>query len=361
MSEATDKHGDLPVHAKERLADMRKRRLFTSDLSVSEFVLVREAGFDPVGMVMGVSIYQIAPKIPSLGKDVPGCELVDATKALYHARELAMNRMEEEAEALGADGIIGVRLTVNLSTDPNRLAWQQYRAWSKWSKGLGFRRPQGVQPGYWAGWAQLAAQQWAQYTTQMGWQQVPLPPWQRPTGQASYQLGTNTAEFIAIGTAVRHRTGEHYRNKKGKPFQSDLSGQDFWMLIRTGFRPVGFVMGNCVYYVPPNLLQAPYGRSQELHAYTHALYDARELAIERLQDEAEDLDATGIVGVTIAEEQHSWRTNPWNIGNAALDTGEVIELFVIGTAVVPTETGGELGTPQLVLTANDPLPMKGSE
>ena len=32
------------------------------------------------------------------------------TRALYHARELAMNRMEEEADALGADGIVGVRL-----------------------------------------------------------------------------------------------------------------------------------------------------------------------------------------------------------------------------------------------------------
>jgi len=91
---------------------MRKRRLFTSDLSVSEFVLVREAGFDPVGMVMGVSIYQIAPNIPSLSRDQPGCELVDTTKALYHARELAMTRMEEEADQLGADGIVGVRLDI---------------------------------------------------------------------------------------------------------------------------------------------------------------------------------------------------------------------------------------------------------
>jgi uncharacterized protein YbjQ (UPF0145 family) len=340
----------LPVHARERLADMRERRMFTSDLSVSEFVLVREAGFDPVGMVMGVSIYQIAPNVPSTKA---GCELVDTTKALYHARELAMNRMEAEAEALGADGIIGVRLTVNLSTDPNRVAWQQYRAWSKWSKGLGFRLPTGVQPGYFAGWAALADKQWTQYVQQMGWQQVPQPPWTRPTGRASYQLGPNTAEFIAIGTAIRHRTGEHYRNKKGKPFQSDLSGQDFWMLIRTGFRPVGFVMGNCVYYVPPRLLYASARTSGELHEYTHALYDARELAIERLQDEAEDLDATGIVGVTMAEEQHSWRTDPWNVGNAALATGEVIELFVVGTAVVPMDNGNALDVPTLVLSAND--------
>jgi uncharacterized protein YbjQ (UPF0145 family) len=300
--------------------------------------------------VMGVSIYQIAPKIPSTKE---GCELVDATKALYHARELAMKRMEEEAEALGADGIIGVRLTVNLSTDPNRLAWQQYRAWSQWSKSLGFRLPPGTQSGFFPGWTALADQQWTQYTKQMGWQQVPLPPWYRPTGKASYQLGANTAEFIAIGTAIRHRTGEHYRNKKGKPFQSDLSGQDFWMLVRTGFRPVGFVMGNCVYYVPPKLLAARASASVELHAYTHALYDARELAIERLQDEAEDLDATGIVGVTMAEEQHSWRTNPWNVGNAALDTGEVIELFVIGTAVVPMDGNSTLDVPTLVLSAND--------
>jgi uncharacterized protein YbjQ (UPF0145 family) len=175
------------------------------------------------------------------------------------------------------------------------------------------------------------------------------------SGRTSYALGPNTAEFIAVGTAVRHREGEHYRNKHGKPFQSDLSGQDFWMLIRAGYRPVGFVMGNCVYYIPPSLLRAPAQQNCELPSYTHALYDARELAIERLQDEAEDLDAVGIVGVTVSEEQHSWRTNPWNIGNAALDNGEVIELFVIGTAVVPT-TPGELTSPVLVLSANDALP-----
>ena len=56
---------DLPVHARERLADMRAKKLFTSDLSVNEFVLVREAGFEPVGMVMGTSIYQVAARTPS--------------------------------------------------------------------------------------------------------------------------------------------------------------------------------------------------------------------------------------------------------------------------------------------------------
>jgi uncharacterized protein YbjQ (UPF0145 family) len=116
---------------------------------------------------------------------------------------------------------------------------------------------------------------------------------------------------------------------------------------------VGFVMGNCVYYVPPWLVAAPARKSCELSEYTHALYDARELAIERLQDEAEAIGATGIVGVTVAQEQHSWRAAPWNVGNAALDAGEVLELFVIGTAVVPTGEGTDVGSPQLVFSAGE--------
>src|SRR4051812_19086854 len=99
---------DLPRHARERIAEMRQKKLFTSDLSVNEFLLVKSAGFDPLGLVMGSSIYQIAPNVPAGRVPENGMELLEMTRALYHARELAMNRMEEEASELGADGIIGV-------------------------------------------------------------------------------------------------------------------------------------------------------------------------------------------------------------------------------------------------------------
>jgi uncharacterized protein YbjQ (UPF0145 family) len=353
---------DLPLHARERLADMRSRSLFTSDLSVNEFLLVKEAGFDPVGLVMGTSIYQIAPTIPDLSSDQPGCELEDMTRALYHARELAMNRMEEEAEELGADGIVGVRLTVNLSTDPQRAQWAQFQEWQRWARHTGFPRPNpALVSAWWATWPQIAWAQWAEWCEQRGWSPQP-PPWSRPPDRATYSFGQNVAEFLAVGTAVRHRGGESFKNVHGKPFQSDLSGQDFWTLVRAGYRPVGFVMGNCVYYVPPRMLSpGSASKSCELTAYTHALYDARELAIERLQDEAEALQATGIVGVTVAEKQHSWRASPWNVGNAALQTGEIIELFVIGTAVVPMAGGGEPMRAELVLSANDAPVVAGSE
>ena len=48
----------VPQDAMRRLAEMRpgqRTTLFTSDLSVNEFLLVREAGFTPLGLVLGSS------------------------------------------------------------------------------------------------------------------------------------------------------------------------------------------------------------------------------------------------------------------------------------------------------------------
>src|SRR6202048_5229127 len=34
---------------------------------------------------------------------------------------------------------------------------------------------------------------------------------------------------------------------RGQAFTSDLSGQEFWLVIDKGFQPLGLVMGNCIY------------------------------------------------------------------------------------------------------------------
>ena len=77
---------------------------------MNEFLLVKEAGFHPLGFVMGSSIYHIGIQTRRWGKSQ---ELTKLTEAMYTARELAMGRMDEEADALGADGVVGVRLDVN--------------------------------------------------------------------------------------------------------------------------------------------------------------------------------------------------------------------------------------------------------
>ena len=49
----------VPQDAMRRLAELepgRKGSIFTSDLSVNEFLLVREVGFRPLGLVLGTSI-----------------------------------------------------------------------------------------------------------------------------------------------------------------------------------------------------------------------------------------------------------------------------------------------------------------
>jgi len=57
-----------------------------------------------------------------------------------------------------------------------------------------------------------------------------------------YEWGANMAEFIAIGTAVKHREGKLHRAPNGRPFTSDLSGQEFWTLLHAGYRPVGLAI-----------------------------------------------------------------------------------------------------------------------
>lgn len=243
----------LPEAAVSRLKDMRgdqpKPKLFTSDLSVNEFLLVREAGFEPLGLVMGSSIYHIGLQIPNMFESQ---EMEVLTQAMYQARELAMDRMEEEADILGADGVVGVRLIVN-------------------------------------------RQQW----------------------------GENLAEFMAIGTAIKHRAGDSFRTPQNRPFTSDLSGQDFWTLLKAGYHPVSLVMGTCVYHVAHQGLMKTLqrvGRNVEMDNYTQALYDARELALSRVQAEAESLGAEGIVGARVEENSYNWDSH-------------VIEYFAVGTAV----------------------------
>ncbi len=89
--------------------EQNRAGLFTSDLSVNEFLLVRQAGFQPLGLVIGSSIYHIGYQQAQWKQSQ---EMEVLSQAMYEARELAMTRMEEEADQLGADGIVGVRLTI---------------------------------------------------------------------------------------------------------------------------------------------------------------------------------------------------------------------------------------------------------
>jgi uncharacterized protein YbjQ (UPF0145 family) len=243
----------LPDSAMARLAQLRPGApgaIFTSDLSVAEFLLVRQAGFRPLGMVMGTSIYHVGIQFGNWSQNM---ELPTLTQAVYNARHLAMSRMQAEADQLGADGVVGVALTVR-------------------------------------------------------------------TG-----LMEHAAEFVAFGTAVKADDNGRWRDNQNRPFTSVLTGQEFWTLLQSGYAPVGLVMGACVYHVAHRSMRqifAQLGQNAELPQLTQALYDARELAMDRMQREAEALRAEGVVGVEIIEEGYGW-------------SGNAVEYLSLGTAVRP--------------------------
>ena len=310
---------ELPAGARERLAQSRgeggRRKLFTSDLSVNELALIHDAGFEPVGMVVGSSVYHIGwqPNTVAYGGFGMGYvyqdqELDTLTAAKYQARELAMSRMEAEAAALGADGVVGVRLTVG-----------------------------------------------------------------------EFEWGADLAEFMAVGTAVRARDGSgSFRTKFGKPFTSDLSGQDFSTLLKAGYRPLGLVMGVSVYAAYQNGYEFQMisgwtfgwtgmgaiggggmgSYNQEVNHFTDAMYATRNLAMSRLQREAQELGAEGVVGMRVEVSPSLSKDDPefWNELNER-DAGMaanhwrtfLVDMFAIGTAVAPLGAAHQIAKPQMMV------------
>ena len=60
-SVASLERGELPLRARQRLGEIGRTGggLFTSDLSVGEFALLRAIGLRPLAQVMGSSIYHV--------------------------------------------------------------------------------------------------------------------------------------------------------------------------------------------------------------------------------------------------------------------------------------------------------------
>src|SRR5258708_9622111 len=106
------------------------------------------------------------------------------------------------------------------------------------------------------------------------------------------------------------------------------------------------VMGSCVYHVAHRGMLSglgSIGQNVELENYTSAMYEAREIAIDRMQYEAEAAKAEGVVGVEIHEGSHGWQTH-------------VIEFFAIVAPVLPLDqeiSPDQIADPGMVLSVND--------
>lgn len=226
------KNGRILPRAKERIEHYMAsgKRLFSTDMTIKEHVLIEECGIQPLGQVMGTCFYRIGliqRTYRSTG------ELHAIAEAHRMAREQAVYRMKKEAELYGADGIVSVRI--------------------KSSK-----------PDY----------------------------------------NSDLVEFTAIGTAVKVQ-GWDKEDLEDGPFTSELNGQEFWQLIHSGYRPVSIVFGICSYYINSDMnsryltLTGWRAPNDEVSQWTQGFYEARERAVQGLQQDIEDHNADGCVGMAV--------------------------------------------------------------
>ncbi len=120
---------------------------------------------------------------------------------------------------------------------------------------------------------------------------------------------------------------------RSEPFTSDLTTSDFWLLLDRGYQPIALVLGNSVYSMGfvGGIASGLKGLQKgEIPQITELMYNAREMALGRMKEEAAKLGADGIIGVKLKIEYMS---------------GNWMEVTAIGTAVkytnkTPKSNGG---------------------
>jgi uncharacterized protein YbjQ (UPF0145 family) len=211
---------------------------FTGDLSLGEFVALKDASFEPVRFVTGSCIYNIGHKTLKVDIDE---ELVQLGRIMMQARMVAIARMVAVAADLKADGIIGVNLSILMK------------------------------------------------------------PW-----------GENIAEFLAVGSAVRSISGDNFLNTRNRPFTTNLKGEDLFTLLKTGYRPLTYILGNCIFQIgnrPENQRFTQTETSSEMSTYTQMVADSRDFAHNRMRAEGVNFGSDGIVNVAISENSFGWNNH----------------------------------------------------
>jgi uncharacterized protein YbjQ (UPF0145 family) len=276
-SERSIQQGGLPLNAIDRLREQASRQgtpghLFTSDLSVNEFVLTLHSGYEPLGQVMGSSVYHVGWQYMPAGYwstwyGMSG-EMDVLTQAFYHARHLAIGRLQQEAALLGATGVVGVRLE-----------HKEY----EWGMGM---------------------LEFAAIGTAIRETDAPKPepnelPFASDLSGSEYWM-LRQAGFRPVGLVVGNCT---YYCVPTWNTQMATSG--------------GFFGGSW--------------QNQELKDYTQSLYAARSLAMGRMEQEAASFHATGVVGADVEVEAEPREVEVNNRSR----TDMIYHFTAIGTAIAP--------------------------
>jgi uncharacterized protein YbjQ (UPF0145 family) len=105
------RQGGIPLGAEERLKRVATAStpFFTSDLTAKEYALAQASGLQPVAQVMGSSVVQHGWLGNRSAYYVTG-EIPALAEPWNLSRDRAFDRLRQEAELAGADGVIGIEM-----------------------------------------------------------------------------------------------------------------------------------------------------------------------------------------------------------------------------------------------------------
>jgi uncharacterized protein YbjQ (UPF0145 family) len=287
---------ELPAAAAARLAGMRASGTWGSSLTSGEFAAIRSVGFEPVGQVFGAAVFGVAygdgyscPRTSASSRDATGVPpsgqqpepngqwreeddqgpLGPLVRAMDQARRTAVERMTAQCLQLGADGVVGLRV-------------------SRGSFLLG--------------------------------------------GQEFTALGTAVRARGAESVGARGARDGGASEESAPPFTSDLSGQDFAKLIMAGWVPVGVVLGVAIGARHDDWQTTRQTRrwsgNREVVGWTDVVNESRREARGRLDRDVQQLGAEGAV-VASMQLRVSVRDCPAQAGRR----DHIVEASILGTAV----------------------------
>lgn len=269
--------GGLPVAAERRLAELREggRGAFTSDLSVNGFALCHRLGLTPLSQVMGSAVYQIG----------------------YQGLTWPM--------MMGGSTITEMETLSEAWNEVRRLAFNRLELEAR---ALGANAVVGVQ-----------------------------------VKVSRLDVGEGSIEYVVFGTAVRRANAP----QSDQVVLTDLSVADYSKLLAAGIEPAGIVAATSVFFATyeigllgggmlGNAVNTAY--NFELREFTEAFYSARETVMERIGLQAQQLGATGVVGVRISHsaQMQDVSGGPGFAGGGAARKGLVATFDAIGTAIRET-------------------------
>jgi uncharacterized protein YbjQ (UPF0145 family) len=83
----------------------------TSDMTAEETWNVAKMGYVPIKMVLGTSVYSLgfAGGIKAAFRNLVKGEIKELTNLIYGAREESLKKVQQQAEAVGADDVLGIK------------------------------------------------------------------------------------------------------------------------------------------------------------------------------------------------------------------------------------------------------------